>query len=268
MPVYKNISNASLILPRENGLKPDLELSINEIFNGSENFYNKYVTEKLIKRTTDGWPYYGAITSGPDVLTVSVDGFIQIEEDGIKASTYDASVNTCITANTVYSAFGKIYWTEGEVNYEACFAITGNGTHGADSMFDISANSNPIGAVSIPIVADSKIDIHSGTIVFSLNGNTMENAIVEVIYNTSQEGYRLGVYKNELLNTPLFSTVQSVTADNQITYKKIFYTGSKAGDPAKLITMSYTGTQTEPDAIKEELSTVTESNIEKLNDII
>jgi len=72
------------------------------------------------------------------------------------------------------------------------------------------------------------------------------------------------VYRNELLNTPLFSTIQTVSANSQVTSKKIFYTGSKVGDPAKIVTMTYTGAQTEPDTIKEELSTVTLADLQAL----
>jgi len=262
MPVYKNISKANLVLPREDGLKPDLELLPDRTFNGSENFYNKYVLENLVQRTTDGWPYNATIGTAPNTITITVDGFIQ--DDGITASASDATINDQVSASTDYSAFGKIFWTEGSNSYEACFSIIGNGTHGAEATFAIDLDSTPAGATSLPIVADSQIDIHSGTITFSLSGATVDSASVEVIYNTSQEGYRLGVYKNELLNTPLFSTIQTVTADNQVTFKKIFYTGSKVGDPAKIITMTYTGTQTEPDTIKEEFSNVTASDLADL----
>jgi len=258
MPVYKNISKATLILPRENGLKPDLELLPDRTFNGSETFYNQFVSENLIERQTDGYSYAGIITAGPDVLTVTVNGFIQ--HNGITATSADATVNSEVAASTAYSAFGKILWMEGSTSYEAWFSVQGDGTHGAGSTFSISAYS-PLGAASGPIIAGSIIDIHSATIAFALAGATAINASVEVVYNTSQEGYRLGVYKNELLNTPLFSTIQTVNGDNQVTSRKIFYTGSAVGARAKLTTMTYTGTQTEPDTIKEELSFVTAADL-------
>lgn len=262
MPVYQNIAKATLLLPRENGLKPDVELLPDVRFSGSEDFYGKYVLENLIIRTTDGWSYDGTVTTGPDVLTVTVDGFIQA--NGIAASAADAVVNANVTAATAYAAYGKISWTEGTTDYEVYFSVQGDGTHGAGSTFAMDIASTPAGAASIPLIVASAIDIHTGTIAFALNGATMVDASVEVVYNTSQEGYRLGVYRNELLNTPLFSTVQTVSGDNQITIRKIFYTGSKVGDPAKITTMAYTGAQTEPDTIKEELSTVTLLDLQAL----
>ncbi|MFW5889420.1 MAG: hypothetical protein ACOCUD_03470 [Bacillota bacterium] len=262
MPVFKNIANTLLLLERENGLKPDIELLPGDTFSGSEDYYNKFVSEGYLERQTDGWAVSTTVRTTPtNDFIASLDGFIK--EDGITATAADALVNSEVTAGNTYSAFGKVSWTESGTDYEAYFSVTGNGTHGSGSDFSVSA-SDPVGATANPVEAASVIDVYSGTITFRLAGAGAYNASVEVIYNPSLEGYRIVHFRNELLQGPFITTVQTVNGENQITSKKIFYTGSKIGDIAKLYTMTYTGTQTEPDSIVEELSTVTQTDLDAI----
>lgn len=181
MPVYQNISKANLFLPREDKLRPDIELTPGQIFNGSEYFYQQYVDENLIKRTTNGWPYNGVINTAPNTLSIIVDRFIQ--ENGITALASDVVINNNLNESIDYSCFGKICWFEGATEYQAYFSIIGNGIHGAGATFSIDASSTPIGAISAPVAVNSEINTQSGTITFALNGTTMTDAIIEIIYN-------------------------------------------------------------------------------------
>ena len=152
MPIFQNISNSHLFLPRENGLKPDIELLPDRTFNGSEDYYGKYVTEGLISRTTGGFASTTVVTTGPDALTASVDGFIQ--NNGIIATAADAALNSQVVAGTAYSAFGLITWTDGVTTnvHTMWYSVQGDGTHGAGSTFSLSAAA-PLGPAQAPQVA-------------------------------------------------------------------------------------------------------------------
>jgi len=262
MPVFQNISNAHLFLPREDGLKPDIELLPDRTFNGSEDFYNKYVNASpaLLQRTTSGFAATTAVTTGPDVLTASVDGFIQ--NDGIVASAADAALNAQVTAGTSYSAFGLITWTDGVTTnvHTAYFSVIGDGTHGAGSTFSVGA-ADPVGPAQAPQAAGSVIDNGAGTIAFSFTGANANNTSVAVVYNPSLEGWRARYFVNPLLNGPNFTTIQTVDGSSRVTRKIEYYTGSKVGDPAKVTNYTYTGAQTEPDTIIEELHTLVAADL-------
>ncbi len=260
MPILKNISNSHLFLPRENGLKPDIELLPDLKFLGSEQFYGKFITEGLIERTTDGFESTTAVTIVPDFLTASVDGFIK--NNGITATVADATLNSQVVAGTAYSAFGLITWTDGATTsvHTMWYSVIGDGTHGAGSTFTVSA-AVPAGPAQSPQIAGSIIDNGAGTIAFSFTAAGANNSSVGVVYNPSREGWRARYFHNPLLNGPNFTVIQTVNGNSQVTRKLEYYTGSKINDNAKLTTMTYTGAQTEPDTSITELYTLTAADL-------
>lgn len=265
MAVWQNISNATLLLPREDGLKPDIELLPERTFQGSTFFYQQYSTgnDPVIQRITDGYLANSAtVSTGPDRLQVGFEGFI--DEDAMVASAADAAVNATVAASTGYSVFGDITWTEGATEYTCFFSIVGNGTHGAGSTFVIGAIT-PGGSTSGPVTALSSIDVGNGLVTFALAGAIMFNPVINVHYEPQKPGFRYGrSVDNPLLTSPMFTTIRTVNANSQVTYEKRFYTGSKVGDYAVETIRSFTGAQTQPDTEVMSISEVTQADLNAL----
>lgn len=250
MPIWRNISNADLYLPRENGLCPDLKIGPSLTFHGSNAFYLKYATEKLIQITTDGYEDTGVVSTGPDAITFDIEG--SIDRDNLTATAADAAINSLVTAGNAYSAFGKVIWDDvNGTDWEMFFAVTGDGDHGAasEAVFTLTAPAG--GEASTPQIAGSRIDCLAGKIKFSMTGAST-NPRIEVLYEMSREGERQVNYINNLLEHPnLASSYVYVTAAEDgseyyvtgsagsIKTEKVFSVGSKVGDRAKKITYYY-----------------------------
>jgi hypothetical protein len=255
MPVFQNVSLSDLYLPREDGLKPDIRLLPDRQFSGSLSFYYKYTLPTdmppLLARVAVGWPEPSVITTGPDALTVLVDGFFN--DQGVVATTADvAAFGAVIVAGTAYLAYGVITWYEGTTQYTEKFSCN------TSSVFTFSAVT-PAGSTSS--AASGVITLREGKIVFALNGANAINPVVQVVYEPAQQGWRGPTYRNPLLDSSLFTTKQTVNASNQVTKIVLFYTGSKVGDPKKVTTMTYTGVQVAPDTIVEEIGLVTDADL-------
>lgn len=257
MPIYKNITSADLYLESEQVLGPSRKIEPDETFNGSKFFYDKYTPDLLLQRQTDGHIGESEVTTGPDALTVNVEGFIK--KDSIDARAADAAINTEITAGNNYSAFGFIRWTDAGTEYEAPFSITGDGTHGTtgEAVFSIGSPT-PGGPGQQPTEAGSVIDCAAGTISFAMTGAGAIFPEVEVIYEISDQA-NVASQTNQFLAFPNYTTsytyVNSTDTNGgtgtvnyvngsggSIKTKKVFYTGSKVGDPCVVTTYYYQDT--------------------------
>jgi len=275
-----NTSYASLLLPREDGLRPDFNLLPGDTLNGSIAFYQRYVGSPhyLLTRTTDGCSS-GVITyvSVPNsVINVNLPG--AIDTNATVATTADAALNAEVTAGSNYSAYGKISWTDSSTaDFTMFFSVTGDGAHGEDdqSVFSFSSP-DPVGPTSYPQTTNSSIDCGAGTIDFGMHGVGYKNVSVEVIYEMSNAGDRMIGFINQLLDTPNISRKYTyVVADDigspfyvdgsagQIKIEKVFSTGSKQGSRAKKITYYYedSSNATKPTHKMEELDIVLSSDL-------
>jgi hypothetical protein len=253
MPVFQNISVSDLYLPREDGLKPDLRLLPGATFSGSTAFYGKYVgsPQFLIQRLAQGFPFPAVVTSGPNTLTVNVDGYFGVNAVIATAADHTA-FGTPVVATTAYTAFGTIVWYEGVTKFTQTFSCNS----GSGFVF-----SSVVPAGSTSSAASGTVILKEGTIAFGLNGATMTQPVVSVVYEPLKQGWRGPTYTNPLLDSACYTTKQSVNANNQILSKTVFYTGSEIGDPKKVTTMVYTGTQTQPDTIVESIGLVTAADL-------
>lgn len=255
MPLFKNISKSHLFLPREDGLKPDIELLPDRTFNGSEAFYNKFVgsPEFLLERQTEGYVASSTVETGPDRVEVDVEGFMTT--NGIVASSDDATINSEVSAGTEYSAFGLFTWQDGfnGITYSAYFSVIGDGDHGSanESTFSFSATS-PGGSSQEPQESGSSISIDEGKMTISMDAGDTYNPIVQIIYEKAAEGQRLIDQVNKILNGPNLTTSYTYVlagdtpspnyvngSEGLIKTEKVYSTGSKVGDRAKEITYYY-----------------------------
>lgn len=258
MPIFRNVANISfgsdLILPREDGLYPDLRIAPGETFNGSEAFYSRFVgsPEFLLERTTDGYLTNGTVLTVPgNFISFNLEGFIKATN--VVASAEDAAVNSQVTAGTSYSAFGFVNWDDGTgTEFTMPFSIVGDGDHGVlhESLFALGAAVPAAPAVS-PQIAGSRISCGEGIILFSMTGAGSLNPSIETVYEPCKQGYRLGD-ENIMLDHPNYCVrttyvlAASIPSDNyvagstgSIRTEKTFLSGAKAGDRARMRTYYY-----------------------------
>ena len=209
MPVFKNITNSELLLPKEDGLKPSLSVKPATKFNGSEAFYGRYVIDKLVERQTDGWTFVGTVGTGPDVAAFVPDG--SIIPNRIVASAADAALNDQVSAGTSYSAFGAFRWNVSGTTYTVFFSIQGDGTHGSGSTFAFGSPDSP--PVAVPTVTGSKVNCAAGTITVAMTG-ACTSPQIDLVYEPRFAGFRIGE-DNPLLTRPNFivKTVYVVADD-------------------------------------------------------
>lgn len=257
MPVWTNITNSELYVPREDGLKADIVLKPGEGVNGSTFFYEKMTLapDKLLARSVDGWEFPVTLDVVDPYATIYVDGFIA--KDKLIATAADKAENALLTEGSPYTAFGKISWVEGAVAYEQYFEITG------DNHIHFSVNNGLIFEFDA-----AAVDFGKGIIIFTYIGagaaqmTADNNVVISVVYECSQQGYRGNTFTNVLLDQPYFTTIQEVINTMQVTSQRIFYTGSKIGDPAVEKIMTYkTNTDTQPQVTVERLSSVTSDDL-------
>lgn len=256
MPIFQNITESDLMLDREDGLVPMMRIVPNGLFQGSLSFYSKFIgnPEYLLERSING---LNIDNTEFIILSNSIRLFLNysINQDNMIAETKDAIVNPTITAGTIYTCWGSLYYYDSNILRTSYFSIQGDNDHGAlgEATFVIDNGTTPGGSPQ-PIAAGSRINCHEGNIIFKfINGlpDSENDITMEIIFDNLYSNQRMNQWGKPLISGPSYSYSKTYVESgdigenyvnnsmDQIKTEKIFLTGSQIGDPAKLKTYYY-----------------------------
>lgn len=293
MPYWQNrFTDKHVSLERRDGKGASIVLDPEQAFWGST-YYAAFsasqmsASDYMLTRTTDVRLVQGTHL-GSDVWEFRTEE--PFKPDSLTASAADAAIYTATTADTAYTAWGTIEWTDAGGTSTKEFALNGDGKNSTaaspSSVFTVEATAGSATA-DLAAVNDAGANhfvmAAAGVIRLKFDAS-ITSAKISVNYDPVEGGLNAGTGHDHPAKGKRATTVRTfvLAADNtsfplwyvatsvgQVKTEKIFQTGTPVGSPALLRTYFYESTNTSnpggnkplPSRVVEEDSTVTETDL-------